>query len=47
MYACLWPITSQIWGVIKLVSEHSLEVDDYTRVQLAADLLSVTDVTMG
>ena len=31
----------------KLVLEHGLEVDDCTRVHLAADPLSVTDVTMG
>ena len=47
MYVCLWPVTSRIWGMAKLVSEHGLEVDDCTGVHLAADLLSVTDVTMG
>ena len=47
MYVCLWPVTSQIWSVIKLVSEHDLEVDDNTRVHLEVDLLSVTDVIMG
>ena len=47
MYVCLWPVTFRIWGVTKFVSEHSLEVDDCTRVHLAADPLSVTDVTMG
>ena len=47
MYVCLWLITSWISGVIKLVLEHGLEVDDGTRVHLAADPLSVTDVTMG
>ena len=31
----------------KLVSEHDLEVDDCTRVHLAVDPLSVTNVTMG
>ena len=34
MYVCLWPVTSRIWGVTKLVSEHGLEVDDSTRVIL-------------
>ena len=38
---------SRIWGVTKLVSKHGLEVDDCTRVHLAAYPLSVTDVTMG
>ena len=38
---------TRIWDVTKLVSEHGLEVDDCTRVQLAADPLSVIDVTMG
>ena len=47
MYVCLWPVTSRIWGVTKLVSKHGLEVDDCTHVHLAADPLSVTDVTMG
>ena len=47
MYVYLWPVTSRIWGVTKLVSEHGLEVDDSTRVHLEADLLSVTDVIMG
>ena len=47
MYVCLWPVTSRIWGVTKLVSEHGLEVDDSTRVHLEADLLSVTYVIMG
>ena len=47
MYVCLWSVTSRIWGVIKLVSEHGLEVDNDTRVHLAADPLSITDVTMG
>ena len=47
MYVCLWPITSRIWGVTKLVAEHGLEVDDGTHVHLAADPLSVMDVTMG
>ena len=47
MYVCLWPITSRIWGVTKLVSEHGLEFDDSTRVHLEADLLSVTYVIMG
>ena len=28
----------RFWGVTKLVSEHGLEVDDCTRVHLAADL---------
>ena len=36
MYVCLWPVTSRIWGVTKLVSEHGLEVDDSTCVHLAA-----------
>ena len=47
MYICLWPVTSRIWGVTKLVSEHGLEVDDCARGHLAANLLSVIDVTMG
>ena len=47
MYVCLWPVTSRIWGVTKLVSEHGLDVDDSTRVHLAADPLSVTDVMVG
>ena len=47
MYVCLWPVTSRIWGVTKLVSKHGLEVDDSTRVHVEADLLSVTDVIMG
>ena len=47
MYVCLWSVTSRIWGVTKLVSEHGLEVDNGTRVHLAADPLSVTDVIMG
>ena len=47
MYVCLWPVTSRIWGVTKLVSEYGLEVDDCTCVHLAADLLAVTDVIMG
>ena len=47
MYVFLWPVTSRIWGVTKLVSEHGLEVDDSRRVHLEADLLSVTDVIMG
>ena len=47
MYVCLWPVTSRIWGVTKLVSEHGLEVDYSTRVHLEVDLLSVTDVIMG
>ena len=38
---------TQIWGVIKLVLEHDIEVVDCTRVHLEADPLSVTDVTMG
>ena len=46
MYVCLWSVTSRIWGVTKLVSEHGLEVNDCTRVHLVADLLSVTDVIM-
>ena len=46
MYVCLWPVPSRIWGVIKLVSEHDLEVDDGTRVHLATDPLSITDVTI-
>ena len=37
---------TRIWGVIKLVSEHGLEVDDCTRIHLEADPLSVTDVIM-
>ena len=47
MYVCLWPVTSRIWSGTKLVSEHDLEIDDSTRVHLEADLLSVTDVTIG
>ena len=47
MYVCLWPVTSQIWDVTKLVSKHGLEVNDSTRVHLEADLLSVTDLIMG
>ena len=47
MYVCLWLVTFGIWSVTKLVSEHGLEVDDCTRVHLATDPLSVTDVTMG
>ena len=47
MYVCLWPVTSRIWGVTKLVSEHGLDVDYSTRVHLEAYLLSVTDVIMG
>ena len=47
MYVCLWPVTSRIWGVTKLVLEPGLEVDDNTRVHLEADLLSVTYVIIG
>ena len=47
MYVFLWPVTSRIWGVTKLVSEYDLEVDDGTRVHLAADPFSDTDVIMG
>ena len=38
---------TRIWGAKKLISEYGLEVDDSTRVDLEADLLSVTDVIMG
>ena len=47
MYVYLWPVTPRIWDVTKLASEHDLEVDDYTHVHLAANPLSVIDVTMG
>ena len=32
MYVFLWSITSRIWGVTKLISEHGLEVDDSTLI---------------
>ena len=38
---------TRIWGATKLLSEHDLEVDDYTRIHLEVDPLSVIDVTMG
>ena len=47
MYVCFWPVTSRIWDVIKLVSEHGLKINDCTCVHLTADLLSITDVTIG
>ena len=47
MYVCFWPVTSRIWGVTKLVSEHGLEVDDSTRVHLAADLCQLQRLLWG